>query len=383
MIYFIGNKELIDNNDSYIQCSIDDCYDYFKNIDEFQVDTETEGEFNFENRILTLQLGDYDNQFVIDVNSVNNLDILKPLIESEDKCKVLQNAAFDYKFIKHCLNWLMTNIYDTFIAECIITNGIKGRGLGLDAISRKYLNIGVSKEIRGKINKLGLTTDVIIYAANDVKYLSKIKELQLIKLEEDNLLDVLDLENKIIPILANMSMEGLILDIDTWKTLAIKSEGNTRELFNKLDEIGKDIPELNTYYLVKQLDLFDSNFVKESTIEWNSPAQALRVFKKMKIDTNSASEKDIAKFQTKYPLVKTYIDYKKQQKLASTYGMEFINNTNRVTGRIHYDIWQILDSHRISTQNPNVQNIPSKNNDYLNCFIAPDNYSIVGADISG
>lgn len=70
------------------------------------------------------------------------------------------------------------------------------------------------------------------------------------------------------------------------------------------------------------------------------------------------------------------------KRLTTAYGEKFLENINPVSGRIHSDYFQILHTGRISSSNPNQQNIPSKRPGYRECFDAPEGREYVVADYS-
>lgn len=381
-IFFCGNKTLLPS-EIWKECEVKDVLEYFKDKNEIQIDCETEGFFDFKNRILLLQLGDTQNQFVLDVNHCN-CSILEDLITNPKYLKLGQNIKFDYKFIKFHFGWEINNIYDTFLAECLLTNGIENRELGLKAIAKKYCNVELNKEIRGKINKVDYVSDEIIkYSAEDTAYLQLIRDKQLIEIRKwEGLENVLQVENDVTSVLGDIEYEGLLLDSTKWLELAKKAENLTYTYEKNLDTEAKNYPKLKKYYSQYQGDLFGEEFAKITSIKWSSPTQLQKVFKDLGLQIESSSEKEISKYQNSYPIIKLFIDYKKQQKLASTYGEDFLKHINKYTGRIHTEFWQILETNRLSSNNPNVQQIPAKP-EYLACFITPEGFKLVGLDLSG
>jgi DNA polymerase-1 len=105
------------------------------------------------------------------------------------------------------------------------------------------------------------------------------------------------------------------------------------------------------------------------------------MFKQLGLDIPSTNAKDLIKYQNSEPLVKKFLDYKEEEKLFTTYGYEFLNFINPHTNKIHTDFFQILNTHRISSSKPNMQQIPA-DKDYLACFEAPKGFKIVGCDFS-
>src|SRR5207237_641451 len=99
-------------------------------------------------------------------------------------------------------------------------------------------------------------------------------------------------------------------------------------------------------------DLF-GEYVRDVDIKWSSPIQVRKVIKALGINLESTSEKEIAKYQNDFPIIKKFIDYKKDCKLTTTYGRDFLKWINPKTGRIHTEFWQIKDTARVGSSNPN------------------------------
>lgn len=385
MIKFIGNTELI-KSELYSQSTIEECVDWLKTLTEVNLDTETEGFFNHFNKIVMLQLNYGNCSFVIDVRYI---DIL-PLKEELEKLLIVgQNLKFDYKFCKfHGIEF--SRIYDTFLAECCLTNGLENRKLGLSSISEKYLGKTLDKSVRNQFVGLKgepFTEKQITYGVGDVECLTKIKELQLIELNKLDLVNWFELENKACLAIADIEYNGLKLDIDKWLQLADNVESKIPQYETELDNFVRQDKRLANFIAkYVQGDLFGDP-VRDINIKWSSPTQMASVFKALGLDIPSTSEKEISKYQNIEPLIKRFIDYKKDAKLATTYGRNFINFINPVTNRVHGEFWQILNTARVSCggsknggkSSVNLQNLPAKN-EYLNCFVAEKGYKIIGID---
>jgi DNA polymerase I-like protein with 3'-5' exonuclease and polymerase domains len=400
-VYFIGQEDLYNNseyNPLYEVKSIEDCINWIKDKDSIALDTETEGFFNHQNRIIMLQLSDGKDVWVIDTR--NNRDIfskLKPYLES--KLILGQNLKFDYKFLKF-EGIELNNIYDTFLVECILTNGKEwynpdtkkfGRKLGLGDIAKRYCNASLDKSIRNQfigLNGQPFTHKQIVYGSEDVLYLHPIKEKQSLRADKYKLHEIIGLENKACLAIADIEYNGIKLDTIAWLKLADNVNSKLPEYEIELDNLLKKEPKLQQFINKQpQLDIFGGTN-RDILVSWSSPSQVLKVFNiLLGLKLESSSEKEIAKYQYDYPLIKRFIDYKKDAKLASTYGSEFIRFVNPVTKRVHGEFWQILDTFRVSCggsksggkSSVNLQNLPAKNS-YLNCFIAEKGKKIIGID---
>lgn len=400
MIKFISsNKDLFGKPENGIMLSdIDDAIRWLTTRTWMGVDTETEGFFDHDNDVIMLQFGDQYNQYVIDVRGMpkEELNKLKPYFESPSITKIFHNAKFDLKFLRRTFGWIVENIYDTFVAECCLTNGIKDRGLSLDKVVFKYCeSADLDKSTRNQfvsLNGRPFTESQIVYGGRDVEYLGCVMDAQLEEASKWGLKPVIDLENKACVVLADIEYNGAYLDKDEWLKLAIKAESKMNEYEKNLDTILENDSRLKKFLKVYvQTDLFGGT-PRKVDVKWASPTQAEKVFKTLGLEIDGSGALEIVKYQNKEPLVKAFLDFKKEQKLTTTYGKDFLKYINSHTGRVHTEFWQILDTHRISSNHPNLQQIPaktekrddgSKYNPYFACFKAPRGYKIVGADFSG
>lgn len=368
MIYFVNNQKRIKYlgnkilkvrevvNDYIKSSTVEECLEYFKNTEEIGVDTETTGFDPYKDKVLSLQLGDFENQFVID--SSIDFRLFKELLET--RLILGQNLKFDLRFL-YKLGIFPKRVYDTFLAECVLTTGFEERGLGLKDLGLKYCNVELDKSIRGVIHKEGLTDRVIKYGADDVKYLSSIKEKQLLEIEKWGLQTILNLENEVVKVFSLMEYNGIPFNPTKWIEVAEQVEKNTKELEDKLDtlvyQLGtKDLPNNNklTKYcnIWKQDSLFFDVKERDCNINWASPAQKLKLIKDLGFKMESVGDKELQRNKSKHPIFPLLIEYSKQNKLATSFGKDFLKFINPITNKIHPSYWQVLSTGRISVSDP-------------------------------
>ena len=389
MVYFISNQKRV-FTDKIQEATIQDCINYFKDKTEIGVDTETEGFDPYTNKVLTLQLGDFEHQYVIDCSTVS-MSNFKELFQDTSKVFLFHNAKFDLKFLYH--NGIkVSNVYDTFLAECVLTTGYEERNLALKDLALHYCSIDLDKTIRGTIHREGLTERVIVYGADDTKYLGKIKEKQLPKIKQFELDDILNLENKVVKVFALMEYNGAPLNTKKWLSVTEQVEKNVAELEKELDTLvykegTKDLPKSNniTKYcnIWKQGNLFFDDKERDCNINWASPAQKLSLLRNLGINIDSVGDKELQAVKNNHPIVPLLIQYSKQNKLATSFGKEFLKYINPITKRVHGNIWQILSTGRISISEPNINQIPSHGplaSVIRSAFEAPEGYKFVGGD---
>ena len=365
---------------SFEKADLSECVSYCLNKQVLGVDTETEG-FDFTcKKMIMLQIGDQDTQFVIDTRFVD-IQALKPVFESNDIIKIFHNAKFDYKFLKHWAGFNTVNIYDTYLAEKVMYCGYDDYGFGLKNLCQRYLNVTLSKDERGKFSGMTgqpFTDSQIVYGAKDVEYLIKIKELQKRRIDYYDLNTVVNLENQAVIPFSEIEYEGLILDRDAWKNISIENNRLAEEMMCELDNLVLANPKLIRYKQPMQVDMFNQN-CRQTHINWDSPKQVLECFNLLE-SMESVNGKYLLKFKNKYLLVKNYIKYKETSKLANAYGEDFFKFI-KSDGKIHTNFNQILATGRVSSSDPNMQQMPA-NNLYRNCFIAPEGWCFVSSDYS-
>ncbi|WP_415989737.1 DNA polymerase [Intestinibacter bartlettii] len=204
-----------------------------------QLDSETKGLDCHTKALLTIQLGNKDNQVVIDWTTLTPREkqIVKNYLES-DRLFLGWNLMFDLTFL-YVQGIYPKHIWDGMIAEQLLYLGYPAqmREKSLKAAAWNYLNINIDKTVRGKIVNDGLTTEVVIYAAGDVTYIENIKEKQDIEIEKQGMKLAVELECEFVKSLAYFKYCGVHLDITKWKAKMTKDQA-------KLD---KAISELNAW----------------------------------------------------------------------------------------------------------------------------------------
>ena len=378
MIYFTGNQ----TSKHYQMATIDDVVNYCSDKKVLGCDTETEGLDFTKHKIIMLQIGDEENQYVIDTRTTD-ITPLKEILEDEDIQLVFHNTKFDYKFIRQS-GIICENIYDTMLSEKVITCG-KNLTVNLKDCLERRLNITLNKEERTQF--IGMTTQPftekqIIYGSKDVKYLLLLKAAQEKLIKMYNLQNVIDLENQATLALGDIEYNGLNLDAISWKELEDESKLKGEALMLNLDQIVTESTKLKPFvskYI--QTDMFtDIKNIRKVNVKWTSPKQVLAVFKTFLPKLENVNGKELYNHKSKFKIIDTYIKYKEVMKLYTSYGDKFLENL-KSDDKIHTNFHQILDTGRVSSSRPNMQQIPADNK-FRNCFTAPNGWKFVSADYS-
>ena len=399
MIYVISNQTNAFGGE-FPQITVEEAINKLKFMTEISNDTETSGLSCHSKKLLLLQLGDFKNQYNFDIASFGYRipQSLKDFMNEYNGVWILQNAKFDLQFF-YKQGVILKNIYDTMLAEYIITMGYtefrdgkqKDVKRDLATICRKYCDVSLDKSVRGEIINTGLSVRVIKYGADDIKYLGKIKEAQLKIIKSKQLENAVNLDNKFVRVLAYIEYCGIKLDWNKW---SVKAEEYRNNVISSEEAINKHL-----YYDLKRTDCFGSNSlfsdVPQCLINWSSPKQVIPLFESLGInctyydhgeEKKSCSEK-VLNFQIKdFKILQLYFEYKEATKKFSTYGYSWQKMINKDTGRIHTSFMQIMATGRLScgdmdNNQPNLQNLP--NDKYTrSCFIAEPGNKYIACDYS-
>ena len=381
-IHFIGDKRLNEDGCYGFFNTMDKCVKYCSQAKVLAVDTETEGLDFTCKKMIMFQIGNASHQWVIDTRSVS-IEPLREVLENNEIIKILQNVKFDYKFIKRWADIELSNVYDTYLVERILNCGKKDKRFALDVLVKKYIDIDLDKSIRNQFIRLEgkpYTNTQIEYGAKDVEYLVKIYEGQKQGLNKEHLNNVAKLENKAVLALAELEYNGLDLDVEKWKGLSHNFGDRADCVAELLDEVIINHPQLQKFVLkYVQGDLFtETKELRKVGINWDSPKQVLSVMKTLIPKLENVNGKELYKYRNSYALIKTYIKYKEYMKLYTSYGEKFFKHL-KSDGKIHTNFHQILDTGRVSSNDPNMQQIPADNK-FRNCFTAPVNWVFVSSD---
>lgn len=384
MIYFVtGQRELFEFSDAKYKCiSVEESLKILEPLQIVGLDTETTGTEIWQGKLLTLQLGNKENQVVIDCLTID-INRYKDYLESS-RLFIIHNAKFDLRWL-YKEHIVVRNVYDTYLAEKILYLGFPPGiiSLSLQACCDRYLNIFLDKTVRGKIHA-GMTEDVIVYAANDVVYLEDIMNNQLPVICTRGQKVALDIENEFVRVLAYIEFCGIRLDPEKWKAKMAKDSERLRIAEQKLNKWVVDyVMEKNDPALIannydshkkgKQAKLADSVYVvipapslfsefdtgPQCIINWNSSKQVIRLFEELGFDLlvkdkktgkmkKSVESKYIELQVDKSTIAPLYLEYSAAFKVVTSFGQNFLDAINPVTHRIHPTFNQMMDTGRLS-----------------------------------
>ncbi len=301
------------------------------------------------------------------------------LFEDQNMLKIGQNIKYDIQVLENYGIKLRGKIFDTMIAHYLIQPELRHN---LDYIAESYLNykpVSIEELIGKKGADQGNMRDVPLHIIKDYScedadltwqlYLllsEKLKEFDLVNLAEN-------IEFPLIRVLSDMEISGVRIDTDALK------------------QFGYD---LNTDISMLEKEIYD---LAGETFNISSPKQLGEIiFDKLKISSDvkrtktkiySTSEDVLVKLSGQHPIINKVLDYRTLRKLLSTYVEALPKMINEKTGNIHTSFNQAITSTgRLSSNNPNLQNIPfreERGREIRKAFIPTDNdHILLSADYS-
>lgn len=430
MIYLVTKEPDLISNDTYEIISVKRSLELLEDLNIVGLDTETSGLKVHKDNLLSVQLGCFKFQVIIDCSTID-IRLYKEYLESY-RLFILHNAKFDLQWL-YKYHIVPQQVYDTYLGELILWNGyptiitpdtyykikcdryefVPGDekkkkkphyilSTSLKTITKLYLGIDRDKSIRGQIIWKGIKdTSVIKYAAEDVQYMETLMNKQLEHLRANNQEEAIDLLNRFVFVVAYMEFCGIKIDQDKWKE---KMKRDKEELDKCLKEMTKWIAENNPnspyIYYNTQGDLF-SGFDTEPkcSINWNSPKQVAKLFKELGVEvtietkdgeSDSINAKSLGPQAKSCGLIPIYLKYKEQAKLVGTYGENVLKQIDLNTGRLYTKYNTVgTDTFRISSGGKdgnlkyiNMLNIPAESFT-RSCFIAESGNRWISIDFAG
>ncbi len=304
------------------------------------------------------------------------LDALKPVLEDASLRKYLHNAKYDMLLLARQKVNVRGVAFDTMIAAYLTDPGRRGLGLKDQVFQRLGHLMTPISELIGTGSKAITMDRVPVRLAADYAGADADMTLRLVaplqaELSKHNLLDLFRrIEMPLLPVLLQMEIYGVALDGDFLRDLGERLSGQLGVL------------EKNIY------DALGHQF------NVNSPKQLGEIlFTELKLPAGkktktgySVSADVLEGLRGKHPMVDYLLEYRQQAKLKSTYVDGLLTLMNPVTARVHTSFNQtIASSGRLSSSNPNLQNIPIRTEvgrQIRRAFIADPSYVLLTADYS-
>lgn len=306
------------------------------------------------------------------------LEIFRPVYESEHILKIGQNVKYDLEVLANYGIELKGEMFDTMIAHYLLQPELRHN---MDYMAEVYLNyqtIHIDELIgpRGKNQKSMRDVppaDVCEYASEDADITLQLYNTLDPKLKESDLYPLFrDIEMPLVRVLAEMEMNGVLIDTDALKETSVAFTERMLELERKIyEEAGEE------FNISSPRQVGDILFEKLKIVE---------KAKKTKTGQYVTSEEVLQQLKNKAPIVSNILAYRGLKKLLGTYVDALPKLINPRTGHIHTSFNQtVTATGRLSSSDPNLQNIPVRGEDgkdIRRCFIPEPGCLFFSADYS-
>ena len=371
--------ELVDSEDR-----IKELCDFFLTCKILSLDTETTSTNAIDAELVGLSFSTEESKaFYVPVPENKHeaqkiVDIFKEVYENPSILKIGQNIKYDITVLRKYGVEMKGELFDCMIAHYLLQPELRHN---MDYMAEAYLNyktIHIDELIghKGKSQKSMRDLspiEVYEYACEDADITLKLYHILEPKLKELNIFNLFkDIEMPLINVLAEMEMNGVILDTSS---LTETSRILQQRILEKERKIYEEAGTSFNIASPKQVGeiLFDRLKISDKA-------------KKTKTGQYVTSEEALTQLKHRAPIVENILAYRGLRKLLSTYVEALPKLINKHTGHIHTSFNQaITATGRLSSSDPNLQNIPVKGEDgkeLRRCFIPEPGCLFFSADYS-
>lgn len=361
--------------------------DLFQKLITTQVlslDTETTGTDPISAELVGMSFSYEENQaFYVPVppdgeEAQKIVNIFKPVFENEKIVKVGQNIKYDLLVLENYGVTLKGKMFDTMIAHYVLQPELRH---GMDYLAEIYLKYDTIKieELIGPKGKNQKNmrdlppNEVYKYACEDADVMLKLKNVLEGELAENGVKDLFEeIEMPLVPVLAYMERNGVRIDTEALKE-------TSRHFTARMNQIEEEVHQLagTNFNIASPKQVGEILFDKLKIVE---------KAKKTKSGQYVTSEEVLESLKGKHEIVGKILEHRGLKKLLGTYIDALPQLINPKTGRIHTSFNQtVTATGRLSSSNPNLQNIPVRNEDgkeIRKAFIPDDGCEFFSADYS-
>ena len=371
--------QLIDTEDKRRELS-----EKIKTKDFFSLDTETTGTDPITAELVGMSFSFEENQaFYVPVPADQTeaqkiVEIFKPVFEDEHSLKIGQNIKYDMVVLSNYGVEVKGPMFDTMIAHYVLQPELRHNMDYLAEIYLHYQTIAIEELIGAKGKNQGNMKDltpesVYLYACEDADITLKLKhilEKELVTHGEDKLF--YEIEMPLVPVLAYMERNGVRVDTESLKETSQHFTARMLQIEEEVHQLAGMNFNIASPKQVGEV-LFDKLKIMDKP-------------KKTKTGQYVTSEEVLESLRGKHEIVGKILEHRGLKKLLGTYIDALPLLIVPKTGKIHTSFNQtVTATGRLSSSNPNLQNIPIRNEDgkeIRKAFIPDDGCEFFSADYS-
>ena len=348
------------------------------------LDTETTGTDPMDAELVGMSFSITENQaFYVPVpaereEAIKIVQEFEPVFKNEKSLKVGQNIKYDMLVLQNYGIEVRGKLFDTMVAHYVLQPELRHNMDYLAEIHLHYQTIHIEELIgpkgKGQKNMRDLSPqEVYLYACEDADVTLKLKNILEQELKKNDAEKLFyEIEMPLVPVLVNIESNGVRLDTEALKQ-------SSEHFTTRLQSIEKEIYTLaeGEFNIASPKQVGEILFDKLKIVE---------KAKKTKTGQYVTSEEVLESLRNKHDIIGKILEYRGLKKLLSTYIDALPQLINPKTGRIHTSFNQtVTATGRLSSSNPNLQNIPIRDEDgkeIRKAFIPDDGCSFFSADYS-
>lgn len=365
----------------------------------------------FNGRIVTIQMLMPSGKVVILKDPTQKqMDEIKPILESN--VIVGHNLKFDCKFLKQQFGITVRHVYDTYIAEIIISGGMYANGtyrainkigMGLKDLAFKYCGAKMDKgEQVGFMYGVPLTMAQRTYAANDLRYLPVIMKCQMDEIKNLKLERTVGVEMRCLPAMVWLELSGFKVNVDKIRSVEVELKRRVaiieRKLFPVLEEAYKAAMEKEITEAAENTAIRKKKFDMQFSL--TSSTKTLKALKQLGYDIEITNEDCLAPFK-KDKVIKLLLLHREATHFLTTYvnsafdreeNGQVIRGYVHPNGRTYSNFKQYgTETGRLSCGNENLKKLPvmslnlqnqPKKLGWRSVFVAEEGYVLLTSDYS-
>ena len=329
-------------------------YDYFLTKPFLVLDTETTSTNAIDAELVGLSFSVKEHEaFYVPVPAEREkaqqvVDIFKPLYEDEHILKIGQNLKYDLEVLRNYHVELKGQLWDTMIAHYLIQPELHHN---MDYMAEVYLHYKTPKGKNQRSMRDLTPTLVYEYACEDADITLQLKNKLEQELKQHDCERLFyDIEMPLMPVLAEMEMNGVCLDTASLAETSKQFTSRMNEIEQRIYELAGEQFNIASPKQVGEI-LFDKLKIVEKA-------------KKTKTGQYVTSEEVLQQLKNKHEIVADILEHRGLKKLIGTYIDALPKLINPRTGHIHTSFNQtITATGRLSSSDPNLQNIPIRGED--------------------
>ncbi len=304
------------------------------------------------------------------------LSEFQPVLQDEGKLLIAQNWKYDHKIMLGAGVNVRCRVFDTMLAHYVLQPDLKHGMDYLAEVELGYRTIPIT-DLLGKKGKHQKTMadipseQVRDYACEDADITLRLANLFQERIGEDTperrILDTL--EHPLVPVLADMELAGVKLDVDALQEMAGELEQDLAGLTASIQDHAGVPFSIDSPRQLGEV-LFDHLKIAEKA-------------KKTKTGQYATGEDILQKLVGAHPIVEQVLEYRQLNKLLSTYVRPLPELVDATTGRVHTQYMQaVAATGRLSSTHPNLQNIPirtARGREIRKAFVPKDEHHVLMA----